>query len=97
MSFSLVLDQGTCLIYRTSETGFLGFCHREVSGSKDIFPKVIFTLVTSDVDEWYQYLIEREVKVHKIPQINPQFNIYHFMLKDPNGYIIEIQKFLDPG
>ncbi|OQY24133.1 MAG: hypothetical protein DRJ03_06405 [Chloroflexi bacterium] len=27
--------------------------------------------------------------------LNPRYNIYHCFLRDPNGYLIEIQRFLD--
>ena len=94
MGFSMVLDQGTCRIYRTTTDGFLGFCQREgVLPPKD---DVIFTLVSPDVDAWYEYLCAKGVEFEKPPQENHQYKIYHCFLRDPNGYLIEIQRFLDP-
>lgn len=91
----LVLDQGTCRIYRICGDGFLGFCQRE--GDTPHSSGVIFTLVTPDVDKWYQFLQEREVDVKESPAHNPTYNIYHFFVTDPNGYSIEIQEFFDPA
>lgn len=94
IGLNLVLDQGSCRIYQVSGDAFVGFCQsddapRQTSG-------VIFTLVTAEVDAWYRFLSERGVAFEKKPQLNPRYNIYHAFLRDPNGYLIEIQRFLDP-
>ena len=31
------------------------------------------------------------------PALNPEYGIYHCFLRDPNGYLVEIQRFLDPS
>ena len=91
----LVLNQGTCRIYRICGDGFLGFCQRE--GVTPHSSGVIFTLVTSEVDKWYQFLQEKDIGVEEPPTHNPTYNIYHFFVTDPNGYSIEIQEFFDPA
>ena len=48
MGLSLVLDQGSCRIYRVGGDSFLGFCQREEAPDKP--QGVIFTLVTTAVD-----------------------------------------------
>ena len=90
----LVLDQGTCRIYRVNGSAFIGFCERTDPGEP---PGLLFTLVTQEVDTWYQYLLEKEVAIEKPPTFNPQYNIYQMFVRDPNGYLIEIQTFLDPA
>jgi catechol 2,3-dioxygenase-like lactoylglutathione lyase family enzyme len=57
---------------------------------------VILTLVTDDVDSWYGRLKSRGADLVNRPEANPKFKIYHFFLKDPNGYWIEIQRFDQP-
>ena len=94
LGLPLALDQGGCRIYRVSSTGYVGFCQREEAPEQP--QGVILTLVTADVDEWYQFLRGRGVTFEKLPQVNPRYNIYHCFLRDPNGYLIEIQRFLDP-
>ena len=70
MGFPLRLDQGTCRIVETNKEGgaLLGYC-----AGTDI-PKpagdLILSLVSSSVDEWYEYLIERGVKIPEPPKIN---------------------------
>lgn len=93
MELPMVLDQGGCRIYRVSSSSFLGFCQRVETGTPD---GVILTLVTEDVDGWYSRLSEKGVDFQKEPAFNPDYNIYHCFLKDPNGYSIEIQRFEDP-
>ncbi len=55
----------------------------------------ILILLTEKIDETYHKLIKFRVDGIEQPKINEKFNIYHFFFKDPNGYMIEIQKFLD--
>ncbi|MCB9451604.1 MAG: VOC family protein [Anaerolineaceae bacterium] len=98
LKLSLVLDQGTCRIYRVARDSFLGICQRDgMTRDSAAINRVIITLVTQDVDRWYAYLQERNVQIERPPQHNPKFNIYHCFLRDPNGYLIEIQRFLDPA
>ena len=99
MGLSLKLDQGNCRIYHVSGDGYVGFCQRDDApeGPSDAGTRhVILTLVTPEVDEWYHRLNERGVVFEKPPAVNPRYNIYHCFLRDPNGYLIEIQRFLDP-
>lgn len=94
LGLPLVRDQGICHIFRVTETAFLGFCeHIEpmLAGRK-----VILTLVSDDVDVWYDVLTHRGVEMMGPPEASPKFQIYHFFFKDPNGYWIEIQKFDQP-
>jgi len=92
--FRLALDQGTCRIYHTAIDSYLGFCQRQ--GVQPEHSDVVFTLVTPDVDGWFAFLRRKGIAFEKTPAVNLRFNIYHFFLRDPNGYLIEIQRFLDP-
>jgi catechol 2,3-dioxygenase-like lactoylglutathione lyase family enzyme len=93
LGLPLKLDQGTCRIYQVSADGYLGFCQRdEDPDTRD----VIVTLVTADVDGWYQRLRERDVAFEQPPAENRRYSIYHCTLRDPNGYLVEIQQFLHP-
>jgi catechol 2,3-dioxygenase-like lactoylglutathione lyase family enzyme len=94
----LKLDQGTCRIYQVSQDAYLGFCQRNDAPEADDHPTacIILTLVTPDVDEWYRYLTAKGVDVDERPAANPKYQVYHFFLRDPNGYMLEIQSFLHP-
>lgn len=93
LGLPLALDQGSCRIYRVGVGGFLGVCEHlgDESG------RVITTLVTDDVDGWYQRLVDRGVMLESPPQQNAQFGIYHFFVDDPSGNRLEVQRFDPPG
>jgi catechol 2,3-dioxygenase-like lactoylglutathione lyase family enzyme len=96
LGLPLVLDQGACRIYRVAGDAFVGFC-RQGDADRQARPAgTILTLVTDEVDAWYERLQAEGVAFEKAPTLNPEFNIYHCFLRDPNGYLIEIQRFLDP-
>ncbi len=95
LGLRLVLDQGSCRIYRISQDGFLGFCERAEAPEQP--QGIIITLATHEVDAWYEQLQQKGVVFEKPPQHNPKYDIYHCFLRDPNGYLLEIQQFLDPA
>jgi catechol 2,3-dioxygenase-like lactoylglutathione lyase family enzyme len=95
LGLPLAVDQGDCRIYRLGDTGYVGFCQRD--GAPERPSGVILTIVTPEVDRWYRHLSDRGAVFEKPPALNPRYNIYHCFLRDPNGYLIEIQRFLDPA
>jgi len=95
MGLPLVLNQGGCRIYRVVGEAFLGFCERTWAPKE---PKgILFTLVTDEVDAWYGRLAAAGVLIDNPPVVNETYGIYHFFARDPNGYVIEVQRFLDAG
>ncbi len=74
LGLELWLDQGSCKIYQVSDDGYLGLC--QASETKAPLPgeqnHVIFTLVTQQVDEWYEYLQQQGLEFEKPPTNNKQ-------------------------
>jgi catechol 2,3-dioxygenase-like lactoylglutathione lyase family enzyme len=97
MGFPLRLDQGTCRIVETNQKGggLLGYCARDQKSAP--CGNLIITLVTSSVDEWYDYLTGCGVNIPEPPKLNLNYKIYHFFFTDPDGYKLEIQEFRDPA
>lgn len=94
LGLPLVLDQGACRIFAVTGGAYLGFCQTDgPTGSEE----VILTLVLDDVDAACADLEARGVEIEIRPRNNPQYGIYQMFLRDPNGYRIEIQRFLDPN
>jgi len=92
LGLTIYKDQKTCLIFNINEQSKIGFCeHLPVIHDKK---SPIITLVTNDVDGVYNKLIEKGLDITASPKLNKKFNIYHFFFKDPNGYTLEIQRFL---
>lgn len=94
LGLTLALDQGGCHIYCVASKAFIGFCTRKDAAEPQ---GVVLTLVTDNVDEWHARLAEQGVVFEKAPAFNPDYNIYHCFLRDPNGYLVEIQRFEDPA
>jgi catechol 2,3-dioxygenase-like lactoylglutathione lyase family enzyme len=90
----LARDQGGCRIYHVSGTSYVGFCERADAPAA---PRgVVLTLVTDDVDDVCAHLRRYGVEFVKEPADNPPYRIYNAFVRDPNGYLIEIQRFWEP-
>ena len=94
LGLPLALDQGACRIYAAGPGAYIGFCRKTESADPS---GVIVTLVTEDVDNWHARLVAEGVVFEQSPAMNEEFRIYHCFLRDPNGYLIEIQRFEDPA
>lgn len=96
LDLPLALDQGACQIFRVGRDAFLGVC--QCAAAAPAVPEsVIVTLVSDDVDGWYERLTAQGIAIEAPPSENTAFNIYHFFLRDPDGYRLEIQCFRDPA
>lgn len=89
-----VLDQGRCRILRVAGEAFLGFCQKESFDAESA--GVITTLASRDVEALYETLRARGVRFDGPLRHNPEFSITHAFFRDPNGYLLELQRFDDP-
>ena len=87
-------DQGKCKIYKIPGAGMIAFCEHMEFLTNNKSP--IITFLTENVDEIYEKFKNMGgIELTTKPIKNKDFNIYQFFAKDPNGYTLEIQKFLD--
>lgn len=92
LGLELIRDEGAAQIFRTAGQAAIGVCQAfedrvvEPAGS-------MITLVTDDVDAWYADLEERGADLLGPPRRLEAFGIYGFFARDPNGYVVEIQRF----
>jgi predicted enzyme related to lactoylglutathione lyase len=93
MELEFVLDQGACHIYRLSEQCYLGVCN--IADRPHEQAGVTITIVSDDVDGWYDFLTAKGVEYIKKPSYSPEFNVYSSLFISPHGYRIEIQRFDD--
>jgi catechol 2,3-dioxygenase-like lactoylglutathione lyase family enzyme len=90
LGFSLYKDQEICHIYQLTDSSFIGFCeHIPINAHKR---SPIITLVVKDV--WTVYHAWKPWLTIEEPEISPKFKIEHFFAHDPNGYTLEVQRFL---
>jgi predicted enzyme related to lactoylglutathione lyase len=97
LGLKLIDDQGFAKIYQISGGAFIGIVD-EAKGhcSRPSEENVLITLVTDDVDQWYQRLTDAGIAVEAPPKIQEQANVHCFFFKGPGGYVFEIQRFLNP-
>ncbi len=93
IGLQVVVDQGSCLVFRVANDAYLGVCER-----KGASPGVatIVTLVTDDVDAWCDRVVGAGGAIRSGPTHNDEYGIYHAFLQDPDGHTLEIQRFDDP-
>ena len=99
LGLELVLNQGLARIYRVdSGNAFLGIClssEVQQAPTSDRAPLgVIVTFVTNDIDCAYSALLNKGVAFEKAPALNATYKIYNCFFRDPDGYLLEIQRFL---
>ncbi|MGI6344269.1 MAG: VOC family protein [Bacillota bacterium] len=93
LGLELSRDQGACRIYAVPGGGMVGFCLHLPVAVEGRSP--ILTFVTDDVDGRYDALLDAGYSAETAPATNERFRIYHFFARDPNGYLVEVQRFLD--
>lgn len=94
LGLPLVLDQGSCRIFRVAGGAYLGVCERPGEAAPQ---GTILTLVSDEVDRWHDRLAALGVAVEQAPRVSDRYGIYHAFYRDPDGHLVEIQRFLDPG
>ncbi len=93
LGLPLVVDQGTCHIFKAADGAFVGTCQRSAVETTE---GVIFTFVTNDVDGWCARILESGGRIESGPGHSAVYGIYHAFLRDPDGHRLEIQRFDDP-
>ncbi len=93
LGLELAIDQGGCRIFRVAGEAFVGLCRcrGDHSVSRD---GVTLTFVTEDVDGWHAHLAEQGVEILAPPSESVEFRIYRFFARDPEGHLLEFQRFL---
>jgi len=94
MGLELVVDQGWAKIFRVADGAHVGLVDGNVGYHRPSPTKpVMITLVVPDVDAWYEHFRKIGVETLTRPRDNDELDLRMFLLEDPEGYVIEIQKF----
>ena len=83
------LRQEDCTILRYDNL-YLGFCQRDRADTGGII--TLWFDSNEEVDEMYAQLADL---AEGAPVENEKYRIYHFFLRDPEGRLLEIQRFED--
>lgn len=89
LGLEVLIDQGSCRILGVEGTLMIGVCGDRIPAPDG----VIFTLVTDRVEEVCAELAGRGVVFEQEPRHSPEYDITHAFLRDPDGYLVEIQRF----
>ncbi len=85
-------DTGGARLYATTAGACIGVC--EAFEDRVVEPRGgMISLVTDDVEAWYERLLGRGVEIDAPPRRLDRFGIRSFFVSDPNGYTIEFQQF----
>ena len=95
LGLQVKIDQGYGRIYEVSGNAFLGVMDEKRGFLQSGYGKsIMISLVTDEVDQWYQTLQNSGVKMLSAPLTKEDIGIRSFLFEDPEGHILEIQKFL---
>jgi catechol 2,3-dioxygenase-like lactoylglutathione lyase family enzyme len=96
LGFERILDYGFATIHRVGPTSYLGLVDGENGMHSPDEPKsVTLSLITTEVDGWYEYLEGRGVAMHRPLSDATRLPIRGFVALDPEGYFLEFETFLD--
>ncbi len=95
LGFEKVLDYGFARIFQMSPSTFIGLVD-ETKGMHDPSESKSVTLsfITDELDQWYRYLTERSVPMHRQLNDSSRIPIRGFVAIDPAGYFLEYETFL---
>ncbi len=96
LGLQLEVDQGWSKIFAVhSGQSYVGLVD-ETAGSMSATDEkgVLLTLVVDDVDAWHRHMQQHGVAGVTEPTMHEGIGVYCFFCRDPEGYSIEIQKFV---
>lgn len=90
----VAVRQEGCVILRVTTGGYVGLCERPENVGATA--GMILTLVTDEVDVVAGSITAAGGEVTVAPRHNPTYGIYQCFATDPDGNVLEIQRFDDP-
>ena len=90
------VDQGFAKIYQVSPTSFVGLVDENQGLHRASEAKAVtLSFVTDQIDQWYEYLKSRGVKMRGPIGNATRHPTRGFVAYDPEGYFLEFERFLD--
>jgi predicted enzyme related to lactoylglutathione lyase len=82
-------------IYQVAGNASLGIVDEKKGFHRSSQTKpIMLSWTVDDVDEWYKYLREKDVEIVSEPEDNPETGIRAFIFHDPEGYALEVFKWM---
>lgn len=96
IGLALTVDQGFAKIYQVSPTSFIGLVDESQGLHRASQAKpVTVSFVTEQIDQWYDYLVSKGVKMRGPIGDATRHPTRGFVAYDPEGYFLEFERFLD--
>ena len=94
MGLPEVLDYGFAKAFQLSQTSYLCLVDESKGMHRASEPKTVtLSIITQEVDGWYQYLKEAGVKIHSPLSESSRLPIKGFVALDSEGYYLEFETF----
>lgn len=91
-----VLDYGFATIHRASPTFYVGLVDESKGMHRATEPKTVtLSFVTNEIDEWYNYLVSKNVEVRRPVRDLTRIPVRGFVAYDPEGYFLEFETYLE--
>jgi catechol 2,3-dioxygenase-like lactoylglutathione lyase family enzyme len=98
LGLTLLVDQGFAKIYQVSPSSFIGLVDESQGLHRASETKpVTVSFVTEQIDQWYEYLVSKGVKVRGPVRDASRHPTRGFVAYDPEGYFLEFERFLEHG
>ncbi len=95
LGLEVVLDYGFAKVLKVSKSLYLGLVDESKGMHRASESKTVtLSTVTEEIDEWYEYLLNREVLMHRPLSDSLRLPIRGFVALDPEGYFLEFETFL---
>ena len=95
MGFETVVDVKFAKVYKVAEGSHIGIVDGNLGSMKATKDKpVMFTVLVDDADSWYSYLMKKGANVEGPPRLAEYLKMKVFLLRDPEGYVLEILEWL---
>ena len=96
LGLELVVEQEFTKIYQVSPTSFVGLVDEKRGLHRASESKAVtLSFITEQIDEWYQYLLRKGVKMHRPLHDATAHPTRGFVACDPEGYFLEFERFLE--
>ena len=98
MGLKMEVDQGWSKIYKIIDGAYVGLVDGKHGYHKanNIKP-VILCLNVESADAWHKKLTDNGLEIEELPRESERLKVRVFMLKDVEGYTIEIQEPMPGG
>lgn len=96
LGLEVVVDYGFAKVLKVSKTLYLGLVDETEGMHRASEPKTVtLSTVTAEIDEWYEYLLNRGVPMHRPLGDSSRLPIRGFVALDPEGYFLEFETFFE--